>query len=315
MTSLTHTPALREAAVDGLNLHAGDCVVDATYGRGGHARAILARLGGGGRLLVIDRDADAVAHARLDLGGDARVDIVHAPFSRLGQLLAERGLSGRVGGVLFDFGVSSPQLDSPERGFSFNAAGPLDMRMDRSCGQTAAQWLARVEERELAAALREFGEERFARVIARAIKRAWARRPPATTAELADLVAATAPSREPGKHPATRTFQAIRIAVNDELGEVRRVLPQALAGLAPRGRLVIISFHSLEDRLVKRFFREQVKGDPWPPEAAVTEAMKTPALKLVGKPIRASAGEIAANRRARSAVMRVAEKLAPVAQQ
>ena len=310
MTCQTHTPVLKDAAIDALKVHAGDCVVDATYGRGGHARAILARLGGGGRLLVIDRDADAVEHARLDLGADARVEIVHAPFSRLGQILAERGLSGRVAGMLFDFGVSSPQLDSPQRGFSFSADGPLDMRMDRSGAPSAAQWLARVEERELATVLREFGEERFARLIARAIKRALAKQPIAGTAELAQCVASAAPRREPGKHPATRTFQAIRIAVNDELGEVRRVLPQALAGLAPRGRLVVISFHSLEDRLVKRFFREQAKGDPYPPELPITEDMKKPALKLVGKPLRASAREVAANRRARSAVLRVAEKIA-----
>ncbi|MGI9309921.1 MAG: 16S rRNA (cytosine(1402)-N(4))-methyltransferase RsmH [bacterium] len=309
MSRPTHTPVLSEQVMAALRLHADDLVVDATYGGGGHARAILAKLGGGGRLLAIDRDPDAIARARLDLEGDARVEIIHAPFSHLGAILAARGLSGRVAAMLFDFGVSSPQLDQARRGFSFSASGPLDMRMDPSRGASAAQWLEQVDERELCAALRDFGEERFARRIARAIKQSLARDALRSTTDLADVVAAAAPSREVGKHPATRTFQAIRIAVNDELGEVREVLPQALDGLAPRGRLVMISFHSLEDRLVKRFFRAQSKGDPYPPELPVSEDMKRPRLRLVGKPVRADAREIAANRRARSAVMRVAEKI------
>ena len=302
-----HIPVLKDAVVNALQIDADDLVVDATYGRGGHAQAILARLGNGGRLLAIDRDPAAIARARADLGDDSRVEIIHAPFSRLGEILEDRGLGGRVAGMLFDFGVSSPQLNEAERGFSFAATGPLDMRMDPESGCAAAQWLEAIDERELTDVLRRFGEERFARRIARAIKQA--QQPIATTTELAHLVAAASPTREPGKHPATRTFQAIRIAVNDELGEVRKVLPQALAGLAPGGRLVMISFHSLEDRLVKRFFREQAKGDPYPPDMPITESMKTPTLKLVGKPHRPEAGEVAENRRARSAVMRVAEKL------
>ena len=310
MPHRTHTPVLKDDVINALKLESDDLVIDATYGRGGHARAIRARLGNGGRLLVIDRDAGAIERARLDLGDDHRVEIVHAPFSRLGQILAARGLGGRVAGMLFDFGVSSPQLDEPERGFSFSASGPLDMRMDQSSGQSAADWLERVEERELVDILRQFGEERFARKIARVIKQTLVRQPIATTTELAKLVAAAVPTREPGKHPATRTFQAIRIAVNDELGEVRKVLPQAIAGLAVGGRLVMISFHSLEDRLVKRFFREQSIGDPWPPDLPITEDMKKPVLKLVGKPVRAGPREVAVNRRARSAVMRVAEKIA-----
>ena len=338
-----HIPVMKDAAVAALNLAPGDCVVDATCGGGGHARAILCRLralGPGGRLLAIDRDAEAVACARLALGdggdsgdsggdggdGDARVEIIHAPFSRLGEILEARGLRGRVAGMLFDFGVSSAQLDTPARGFSFTAAGPLDMRMDATAGATAAEWLARVDERELAAALRAFGEERFARAIAGAIKRALARGPIADTAELARLVAAAAPrprkSRRAGagkpqpaarKHPATRTFQAIRIAVNDELGEVRRALPQAVAGLAAGGRLVVISFHSLEDRIVKRFLREAARGDPYPPDAPVTVSQLRPSVKLIGKARRPAAAEVEANRRARSAVMRVAEKLAVAA--
>ncbi len=307
-----HIPVFKEHAVNALNIAANDLVVDATYGGGGHARAILARLGDGGRLLVIDRDVSAIERARRALHDDARVEIIHAPFSRLRQLLSERDLSGRVAGMLFDFGVSSQQLDTPARGFSFRASGPLDMRMDQSRGQTAAQWLAQVTEQELCSALRDFGEERFARRIARAIKHAMqpsAAQPPLTTAVLAELVAKAVPSREPGKHPATRSFQAIRIAVNHELGEIREVLPQALIGLAPHGRLVILSFHSLEDRLVKRFFREQARGDPYPPELPICEAMKNPTLKLVGKPRCAGVQDIADNRRARSAVMRVAEKI------
>ncbi|MDD9855440.1 MAG: 16S rRNA (cytosine(1402)-N(4))-methyltransferase RsmH [Gammaproteobacteria bacterium] len=344
-----HIPVMKDAAVAALNLAPGDCVVDATCGGGGHARAILGRLralGPGGRLLAIDRDAEAVACARLALGdggdgsgdggdgnggdgdGGARVEIIHAPFSRLGEILESRGLRGRVAGMLFDFGVSSAQLDTPARGFSFTAAGPLDMRMDATAGATAAEWLARVDERELAAALRAFGEERFARAIAGAIKRALARGPIADTVELARLVAAAAPRPRPRKprragagkpqpaarkHPATRTFQAIRIAVNDELGEVRRALPQAVAGLAAGGRLVVISFHSLEDRIVKRFLREAARGDPYPPDAPVTVSQLRPSVKLIGKARRPAAAEVEANRRARSAVMRVAEKLAVAA--
>lgn len=310
-TQPTHIPALKDAAIDALKIAADGLVVDATYGGGGHAWAILARLGNGGRLWVIDRDRNAIARAQEALGDDARVEIIHAPFSQLSQLLEARGVCGQITGMLFDFGVSSQQLDTAERGFSFRASGPLDMRMDQSHGLSAAQWLAQVDEKDLSNALRELGEERFARRIARAIKQALQSSVDLslTTTELAKLVAAVVPHHELNKHPATRTFQAIRIAVNDELGEIQKVLPQALDGLAPNGRLVMISFHSLEDRLVKRFFREQAKGDPYPPELPISEAMKQPTLKLVGKPVRASEQEISDNRRARSAVMRVAEKL------
>lgn len=323
MTAAVHTPVMQGEAVAALNLGAGDCVVDATCGGGGHARAILGRLralGRGGRLLAIDRDAAAVQCARLALGDDgdggAQFEIIHAPFSRLGEILESRGLRGRVAGILFDFGVSSMQLDDAARGFSFNAAGPLDMRMDASTGPTAAEWLARVDERALAAALRDFGEERFARPIARAIKRALAAGGIGDTVALAQLVADAMPrrpakprGRAAPKHPATRAFQAIRIAVNDELGEARRALPQAVDGLAARGRLVVISFHSLEDRIVKRFMRDQSRGDPYPPDAPVPADWLRPTMRRIGKARRPSAAEVAANRRARSAVMRVAEKL------
>ncbi|MGR3985105.1 MAG: 16S rRNA (cytosine(1402)-N(4))-methyltransferase RsmH [Gammaproteobacteria bacterium] len=303
---MTHTPVLEEKVIEALKIDASDVVVDATYGGGGHARAILARLGGRGRLLALDRDAEAVARARRDFGGDARAQAVHARFSTLGEILRARGLQRRVNAMLFDLGMSSLQLDAPQRGFGFRADGPLDMRMDTGAAPSAAEWLARVDEAGLARALREFGEERFAGRIARAIKR----RRPASTADLAAVVADAVPTRERAKHPATRTFQAIRIAVNDELGEVRAVLPQALAGLAPCGRLAVLSFHSLEDRLVKRFLREQARGDPYPPDLPVRDALLRPRVKIIGKPLRADAAEVAANRRARSAVLRVAEKTA-----
>lgn len=302
-----HVPVLRDEAVSGLDPEEHGIVVDATYGRGGHTRAILARLGAGGKMLVIDRDPAAVAQARREWSGDQRIEIVHAPFSRLRAILDDHGLSGRVTGVLFDLGVSSPQLDDGSRGFGFAHDGPLDMRMDTESGITAADWLERVEQGELARVLRTLGEERFARRVASRIK---AHGRFSTTGELAQVVAGAVPTREPGKHPATRTFQAIRIALNRELEELGEALPQAVDVLAGGGRLVVISFHSLEDRLVKRFIREQSRGDPYPPDLPVRHDMLRPRLRAVGKAVRAGKAEIAANRRARSAVMRVAEKVA-----
>ncbi|MGI9319685.1 MAG: 16S rRNA (cytosine(1402)-N(4))-methyltransferase RsmH [bacterium] len=302
-----HVPVLKDEVLSALKLRDDSLVVDATYGRGGHSRAIMSRLGNGGRLLVIDRDPVAINQARQEWSDDERVEIVHAPFSELSNILDQRHVNGRITGLLFDFGVSSPQLDNPERGFSFTHDGPLDMRMDPSHGLSAAQWLEQVEESELANILRKFGEERFAKRIARKIKQSGAI---ATTGELAGLVSQAAPPTEKGKHPATRTFQAIRIAINEELEQIQSVLPQALNALETGGRLVVISFHSLEDRLVKRFLREQSKGDPFPPDLPVTHDMLKPTLKLVGKVIRAGEQEISKNRRARSAVLRVAEKVA-----
>jgi len=257
-------------------------------------------------MLVIDRDPAAIEAATEEWSVDQRVDIVHAPFSDLQSILQQRNLCGRVTGLLFDFGVSSPQLDDPSRGFSFSHDGPLDMRMDPSQNISAADWLEQVDEKELVYVLRKFGEERFARRVAGRIKESGRIE---TTGELAKLVADAIPGREPGKHPATRTFQAIRIAVNKELEEIESVLPQALEVLADGGRLVVISFHSLEDRIVKRFLREQSKGDPYPPDLPVTQDMLQPRVKLVGKAIRAGEAELKNNRRARSAVMRVAEKI------
>lgn len=303
---VAHVPVLKDEVLAALNLHDDSLVVDATYGRGGHTRAIMSRLGNGGRILVIDRDPTAVNQARKEWSDDARVEIVHAEFSELSKLLEQRHVNGRVTGMLFDFGVSSPQLDDPERGFSFSHDGPLDMRMNPDQGLSAAEWLEQISEAELTNVLRKFGEERFARRIARAIKQHGVI---ASTGELARLISQAAPATEKGKHPATRTFQAIRIAVNEELDQIKLVLPQASKALATGGRLVIISFHSLEDRLVKRFLRDQSKGDPFPPDLPVTHDMLKPELKLVGKAIRAGADEIKKNRRARSAVLRVAEKI------
>ena len=299
-----------DEVVEALDIDGRNVIVDATYGRGGHAVEVLKRLSQSGRLIVIDRDLDAVNHALTELAGNGRVEIVHAPFSELERILDDYELMGKVDAILFDLGVSSPQLDQGHRGFSFTRDGPLDMRMDTSTGISAAHWLEQVEEQELVRVLKIYGEERFARRIASRIKQAVADSQINSTADLAELVSDVVPTREIGKHPATRTFQAIRIAVNDELGEIETVLPQALNCLAVGGRLVIISFHSLEDRLVKHFMRDQSKGDHFPPDLPVTSDQLNPRLKLVGKPMRANQDELDRNPRARSAVLRVAEKVA-----
>ena len=304
--SAHHIPVLRDEVISALNLRDDGIVVDATFGRGGHTRAILANLGSTARMVVIDRDPKAIETASRDWSEDPRVEIVHAPFSKLQQILEQRELNGRVTGLLFDFGVSSPQLDDPSRGFSFSQDGPLDMRMDPGQNISASDWLEMIDEKELVFVLRKFGEERFARKVASRIKQ---RGKIETTGELARLIEDAVPSREPGKHPATRSFQAIRIAVNKELDEIESVMPQSIDALAPDGRLVVISFHSLEDRIVKRFLCEQSKGDPFPPDFPVTKDMLQPRVRLIGKAIRAGDKELRENRRARSAVMRVAEKI------
>jgi 16S rRNA (cytosine1402-N4)-methyltransferase len=293
-----------------LQVENGGVYVDATFGRGGHSRAMLAALGSEGRLLVIDRDPEAVAEARRLALEDPRVLVEHAEFARLAELARRHGFCGKVAGVLLDLGVSSPQLDAPERGFSFYQDGPLDMRMNPSPETpTAAAWLARATESEIAKVLKEFGEERYARRIANAIVRARMARPIRRTSELAEVVAAANPSWEQDKHPATRTFQALRILVNRELDQIESVLGQALEVLAAGGRLVVISFHSLEDRLVKRFFKRGARGDSLPPRLPVTADTVRPQWRLLGGPIRPSAQEIEANPRARSAVLRAGEKL------
>jgi 16S rRNA (cytosine1402-N4)-methyltransferase len=289
-----------------LNVRSDGCYVDCTFGRGGHSRLILARLGKTGRLLAFDRDPQAVA-----AGGeidDGRFRILHGRFGRLAALAAQAGIT-RADGILLDLGVSSPQLDDVARGFSFRHDAALDMRMDPGGGVTAAEWLAAAPEQEIREVIRNYGEERFAKQIAAAIVAARARGPVGTTRQLAALVAEAVPTREPRQDPATRTFQAVRIHVNQELEELSLVLPQCVDLLAPAGRLVVISFHSLEDRIVKRFVRDSANPDKLPRRLPVrARDLPEPALRPVGRPVKPSAVEIAANPRARSAVMRVAEK-------
>ncbi|HJW81109.1 MAG TPA: 16S rRNA (cytosine(1402)-N(4))-methyltransferase RsmH [Acidiferrobacterales bacterium] len=307
MTEREHEPVLREEAVAALNIRPDGIYVDATFGRGGHARSILEQLGPHGRLLALDRDPQAVASATQQFADEVRLTIVHAPFSMLGSAVAERGWRGRVNGVLFDLGVSSPQLDDPARGFSFRTEGPLDMRMDSTRGESAADWLNRAAEQEIADVLFQLGEERYARRIARAILRARAATPITTTKQLAEIVAGAVPTRERSKDPATRSFQAIRLHINRELDELRETLPQAMEVLAPHGRLVVISFHSLEDRIVKQFMRTQEKGRELPLDLPVRHIEIQSRLKVIGKPVRAGEDEVRRNPRARSAVLRVAE--------
>ncbi|MDD5296670.1 MAG: 16S rRNA (cytosine(1402)-N(4))-methyltransferase RsmH [Rhodocyclaceae bacterium] len=305
-----HVTVLLAEAVEALAVDPEGVYVDATFGRGGHSRAILARLGDRGRLIALDRDPRAVAAG--DAIADARLNLVHAPFSELSQVLAAQGISA-VDGILFDLGVSSPQLDEAERGFSFRFDAPLDMRMDTSSGETAGEWLARASVREITEVLRNYGEERFAYEIAKAIvagRDGEDPQPVATTRQLATLVAATVRTREPGQHPATRTFQALRIHVNQELEELSLALPQAMQALKPGGRLAVISFHSLEDRIVKRFLRAEEKPDNLPARLPLRASeLPQPRVKVLGKAMKPSQAEVAANPRARSAVLRVAEKL------
>ena len=309
MDERPHHPVLLKEALEALELHQGGIYVDGTFGRGGHARGILERIGPLGRLLALDRDPQAVATARSLFGNDARFEVVRGRYSMMGQAIADRGWTGKVNGILLDLGVSSPQLDEPLRGFSFRHDGPLDMRMDPDHGITARQWLASAPESEIARVIRDLGEERFARRIARAICAERVRQPIETTVHLARIVADAVRTREPGQDPATRTFQAIRLHVNGELDELRAVLPQTVEAMAPGGRLVVISFHSLEEHIVKDFMRTEAKGDRFPPDLPVPAAMLTPRLRSVGRPVRPGDDELARNPRARSAVMRVAEVL------
>ena len=280
--------------------------MDCTFGRGGHSRELLRRLGGNGRLLAIDRDPEAVAAARET--ADPRFAIEHSGFGRLVEAAHAHGID-RVDGILMDLGVSSPQLEDAGRGFSFRLDGPLDMRMDVSRGTTAAQWLATASENQIGEVIKAYGEERFARQIARAIVAARSRGAVSTTRQLAKIVEDAVRTREPGQDQATRTFQAVRIFINQELEELSLGLTASLALLKPTGRLVVIAFHSLEDRIVKRFMRSHSQPTPVARGMAVRESERAPGeLRLIGKPVRPSAAELAANPRARSAVMRVAER-------
>jgi 16S rRNA (cytosine1402-N4)-methyltransferase len=307
---VAHTPVLLDEVLAGLAVKADGRYCDATFGRGGHAAAILGQLGPAGRLCAIDRDPDAIAAGRERFAAEPRLTLVRGAFGRLEELVRAAGWEGELQGVLLDLGVSSPQLDEASRGFSFMQDGPLDMRMDNESGLSAVQWLARAGEREIADVLFKLGEEKFSRRIARAIVAARAATPIGTTRQLADIVAGAVPTREPGKHPATRTFQAIRIHVNRELEEVEAALPQAVNLLAPGGRLCVISFHSLEDRLVKRFMRREAQGDPIYAELPDVPPHARPRLQLIGGAVMPGDAEIARNPRARSAVLRVAERIA-----
>ena len=303
-----HVPVLIGPVIRGLKLKPDGCYLDGTFGRGGHSGAILQQLGTGGRLVAIDRDPTAIAGVPDSLKNDPRFELIDGKFSELRFYATERNLLGKVDGLLLDLGVSSPQLDEAERGFSFRLEGPLDMRMDPTSGQSAADWLASVDEKTLRQVLRQFGEERFARPIAKAIIANRRSAPIETTTELAEVICQARPRRKKKRHPATQSFQAIRMLVNDELTELREVLDSSIDLLAPEGRLCVISFHSLEDRIVKRFVREkslepvQYRGLPNIPKEMV------PPLKIISKAITADVAEISANPRARSARLRIAER-------
>jgi 16S rRNA (cytosine1402-N4)-methyltransferase len=303
-----HTPVLLEEALAGLNLRSEGRYIDCTFGRGGHAGAILERLGPSGRVLAIDRDPQAIAAGHDRYAREPRLTLVWGSFGQLGALARQADMGQGVQGVLLDLGVSSPQLDDAARGFSFSEDGPLDMRMDPTTGPSAAEWLAQASEREIERVLREYGEERYARRIARAIVTARRAAPITRTLELAGLVARTVPTRQPGRHPATRTFQAIRIAVNGELDELRRALADSVELLAPAGRLAVISFHSLEDGIVKRFIERESKDDPMYAGLPDVPAHARARLLRIGRAVHPEPRETAVNPRARSAVLRVAER-------
>jgi 16S rRNA (cytosine1402-N4)-methyltransferase len=305
-----HTPVLRDEVLAGLAMRPDGCYCDATFGRGGHTAEILAALGPAGRLVAIDRDPDAIRAGQRRFEGESRLTLVRGSFGPLEERVRAAGVEGELDGVLLDLGVSSPQLDEARRGFSFMQDGPLDMRMDNEAGESAAHWLARAGEREIAGVLRTLGEERYANRIARALVAARAAAPIERTGQLADLVAAAVPTREPGKHPATRTFQAIRIHVNGELEALESALPQTVRLLAPGGRLCVISFHSLEDRIVKRFIQREERGDPVYAGLPQVPLHARPRLRRVGRRVTPGGAELARNPRARSAVLRVAERLA-----
>lgn len=308
MSSNAHVPVLLGPVLQGLKIKPDGCYVDGTFGRGGHSKEILKQLGEAGRLIAIDRDPEAIAAAPASLTADPRFELIRGESAQLKTFIEERGLVGKVDGLLFDLGVSSPQLDEAERGFSFMRDGPLDMRMDPESGKSAAAWLASVDEQELKYVLRKYGEENNASRIARAIVQARAEAPVSRTAQLARIIEEAAPQRGRKKHPATKTFQAIRIAINGELEQLEAALAQSVDVMRKGARLCVISFHSLEDRIVKRFMRdasresEQYRGMPDVPEAF------RPKLRMIGKAVSATDAEIDVNRRARSARLRIAER-------
>ncbi|MDH1054843.1 16S rRNA (cytosine(1402)-N(4))-methyltransferase RsmH [Aquipseudomonas alcaligenes] len=310
-SSFRHIAVLLDEAVEALAVRADGCYMDGTFGRGGHSRLILERLGPDGRLLGFDKDPLAIATGNALAAEDGRFVVVQRSFADLGEEAAARGLVGKVDGLLLDLGVSSPQLDDAERGFSFLNDGPLDMRMNPDAGISAAQFIASASADEIARVFKEYGEERFAKRMARAVVERRELKPFERTADLAQVLTDANPAWEKGKNPATRAFQGLRIHVNNELGDLERGLDAALETLAVGGRLVVISFHSLEDRIVKQFMKRQAKGeaDNLPRDLPIIPKAFEPRLKLLGKPIYAGEAELKANPRSRSAVMRVAEKL------
>ncbi|WP_170048430.1 16S rRNA (cytosine(1402)-N(4))-methyltransferase RsmH [Pseudomonas sp. WS 5011] len=312
MTSnFRHITVLLDEAVEGLAVRANGCYLDGTFGRGGHSRLILEKLGPDGRLLGFDKDPLAIATGNALAAEDGRFVVVQRSFAELGDELAQRALAGKVSGILLDLGVSSPQLDDAERGFSFMNDGPLDMRMNPDAGVSAADFIASAAEEEIARVFKEFGEERFAKRMARAVVLRRTEQPFTRTADLAQVLTVANPAWEKGKNPATRAFQGLRIYINNELGDLESGLDAALESLEVGGRLVVISFHSLEDRIVKLFMRKHAKGemDKLPRDLPIIPKAFEPRLKLIGKPVFASEAELAANPRSRSAVMRIAEKV------
>lgn len=310
LNSFPHKPVLLPEVLEAFNLHSNGIYIDCTFGRGGHTLAILNRLGKLAQVLAFDQDPEAVQAAQALSLADNRFNIIHSTFAQLAKHVEKHAWLGQVNGILLDLGVSSPQLDTPARGFSFMRDGPLDMRMNPNGSESVTEWLSSATTNEIANVLKTYGEERYARRIARAITTAREQTELKTTRQLADIIAAAYPhpSHREIKHPATRSFQALRIFINRELEQLQQVLPQVLDVLAPGGRLVVISFHSLEDRIVKRFIRDNVRGDDFPLGVPVTSDALNPRLRVIGKPIKPSAAEVAANPRARSAIMRVAER-------
>lgn len=309
MQQAEHTSVLLEESLAALDIKPAGTYVDATFGRGGHTAAILQRLDSNAKLLVIDKDPDAIAVAEELAAKDPRVQVCVGSFKKLSTYCKDADVVGKVDGILFDLGVSSPQLDQADRGFSFLRDGKLDMRMDPTSGPSVAEWLATADATDIANVLYTLGEERFSRRIAKAIVETREQKAITTTTQLANIIANAVPIKEKHKHPATRSFQALRIFINAELDEITVALDQALQMLAPNGRVVVISFHSLEDRIVKQFINKHAKGDDFPAKLPITQAQLNPKLRKVGKAVKPSAEEINNNVRARSAVLRVAEKL------
>jgi 16S rRNA (cytosine1402-N4)-methyltransferase len=310
MSQASHQSVLLHESVDALITDADGFYVDGTFGRGGHSREVLSRLSAQAHLMAVDKDEQAITEAKKQFASEARFSIRHGSFSQLNNWLTEIDRLGKVNGILLDLGVSSPQLDEANRGFSFMQDGPLDMRMDRTRGETASEWINGASQTDIARVLKEYGEERYSKRIARAIVEYRDEQPFVTTHELSKVVTEANPAWEKGKHPATRAFQAIRIHINNELSDLDVILEQALAALAVGGRLVVISFHSLEDRRVKRFIRQQVQGDRLPIGVPVRDEELNKRLRSMGKIVKAGEQELSVNPRARSAVMRVAEKIA-----